>query len=200
MEQPWKATAVAGQQQHLDCQNRSPLSLSLALSVFCLNSSRDKISIKSLRIFFKIGWTDAVSGREERRREGEKERERERRGGRLSSRKEDYHRRKNDGGIQPYDSPRPRPSGFLLFLSLSLTLPVLLCAAACATTQNNLLLDSALEFQRLQGCISVLNEHRRRISSTSPPMQCALSLSIDCRAYLGVEHHASSSARKGFSP
>ena len=94
-------------------------SLSLSLSVFCLNSSRDKISIKSLRIFFKIGWTDAVSGREERRgREGERERKRgrERRGGRLSSRKEDYHRRKNDGGIQPYDSPRPRPSGFLLSL------------------------------------------------------------------------------------
>ena len=69
-------------------------------------------------------------------------------GGLLSSLEEDNHRRKNDSGIQPCTAVQSSFGSRLLPLALGLALSALLCAA-CATTQNNLLLDSALEFQRL---------------------------------------------------
>ena len=69
MEQPWKATVEAGAPAAAAAAASrlskpiSSLSLSLSLSSA---SIRREISIKSLRIFFKIGWADGVREREEK--------------------------------------------------------------------------------------------------------------------------------------
>ena len=124
MEQPWKATVEAGAPAAAAAAasrlSKPISSLSLSLSLFCLNSSRDKHQITSNLLQNRMG------------RRGERER---REGGLLSSRKEDYHRRKNDSGIQPCAFRSASSS------SLSLVLPF-------CSTQNDLLLDSALEFQQ----------------------------------------------------
>ena len=124
------------QQQHLGCQNRSSL-LSplprLSLS-FSSASIRREISITSLRIFFKIGWAGAVSGNEEEgRREGEKEVSFQVAGKMITGGEMTAAFNRARAPLPPVSSSRPSP---LIFWA----------------PQNNLLLDSALEFQRLHCC------------------------------------------------
>ena len=74
MEQPWKATVEAGAPAAAAAAasrlSKPISSLSLSLSSA---SIRREISIKSLRIFFKIGWADGVREREREREREEKE-------------------------------------------------------------------------------------------------------------------------------
>ena len=124
----------------------SPL---VSLFLFCLNSSRDKHHITSNLLQNRMGRRGERErrGGEETRREGEKEVSFQVAGKMIT------------GGemTAAFNRARAPPS-----VSSSRPSPLIFWAP-----QNNLLLDSALEFQRLhccngggegQGCISVLNE------------------------------------------